>query len=485
MPSSASTPTDHPPRGQAGREVTAGDDRSPSEPGGRETAAGNDREPMHREAAARVVAEVADRLADPERVARIAGVPDNLMHYPGDPQPVWDPLQLSDGHPGVALLYAELAVTDPALRHRAHAHLSAGLAAGIRPVPQSLFGGMVALAYAGHTTAVGSGGYTAMLAGLDRHILDRARTRARADLDRSRAGEPAGAWSRYDVLAGTAGIGRYLLARHLAADGQEAREAAGAALTELLTSLVAVATADDITRHGSRLPAWWVTDGLDHGLPEHVNLGLAHGVPGPLALLALAWRAGVRVDRQDEAVERIMALLTRLRTDDEAGPRWPHLMSRERIEKEEPPERGRDSWCYGAAGAARAVHLAGTALDRPDWRADAEAALRGALTVASDASIRDSALCHGWAGLLQIALRTAEDTGDPELHATADRLAARVLDGFDPGSPFGFRYAHALAKRPLDRPGFLEGAAGIALALHTYATGRAPVTSWDSALMLS
>ncbi|WP_307847939.1 lanthionine synthetase C family protein [Streptomyces durocortorensis] len=485
MPSSASTPTDRDPREPAGGEATAGNDRSPSEPVGGEAAARTDREPAHREAAARVVAEVADRLADPERVARIAGAPDNLMHYPGDPQPVWDPLQLSDGHPGAALLYAELAVTYPALRHRSHAHLSAGLAAGIRPVPQSLFGGMAALAYAGHTTAVGSGGYTAMLAGLDRHILDRVRSRARADLERTRAGDPAGAWSRYDVLAGTAGIGRYLLARHLAAEGQEAREAAGAALTDVLTSLVAVATADDITRHGSRLPAWWVTEGLDHGLPEHVNLGLAHGVPGPLALLALAWRAGVRVDRQDEAVERIMALLTRLRTRDGAGPRWPHLMSRERIEKREPPERGRDSWCYGAAGAARAVHLAGTALDRPDWRADAEAALRGALTVASDESIRDSALCHGWAGLLQIVLRTAEDTHDPELHATADRLAARVLDGFDPGAPFGFRYAHALAKRPLDRPGFLEGAAGIALALHTYATGRAPVTSWDGALMLS
>lgn len=359
MPSSASTPTDRTPREQAGPETATWNSH---EPVGSEAASGNDREPAHRAAAARVVAEVADRLADPERVARIAGVPDNLMHYPGDPQPVWDPLQLSDGHPGVALLFAELAVTDPALRHRAHAHLSAGLAAGIRPVPQSLFGGMVALAYAGHTTAVGSGGYTAMLAGLDRHILDRVRTRARADLERTRAGDPAGAWSRYDVLAGTAGIGRYLLARHLAADGQEARQAAGAALTEVLTSLVAAATADDITRHGSRLPAWWVTDGLDHGLPEHVNLGLAHGVPGPLALLALAWRTGVRVDRQDEAVERIMALLTRLRTRDEAGPRWPHLMSRERIEK------GSRRSADGTPGATeRPVRPAPSTSPEPPW----------------------------------------------------------------------------------------------------------------------
>ncbi|WNF25608.1 lanthionine synthetase C family protein [Streptomyces sp. C11-1] len=441
--------------------------------------------PAHRTAAARVVAGIADRLAEPERVARIAGVPDNVMRYPGAPQPVWDPLLLNDGHPGVALLFAELAVGEPELRGRAHAHLSAALAAGIRLRPQSLFGGMVALAYAGHTAAVGSGGYATMLSGLDRHITEQARERAHADLERTRAGEPVGAWSRYDVLGGTAGIGRYLLARHEAADGQAARETAGAALTEVLTSLVAAATADDVTRHGTRLSAWWVTDGLEHGLVEHVNFGLAHGVTGPLALLSTAWRAGVRVDRQDEAIERIMALLSSRRMADAHGPRWPHLVNLAHIESGEGPERGRDSWCYGAAGAARAVHLAGLALDRADWRADAHAALRGALDAASEELIRDSALCHGWAGLLQIVLRMAHDSAGEDYRADADRLAARVVDGFDPEAPFGFRYAHVLAARELDRPGFLEGAAGIALALHTYATGNAPATPWDGALLLS
>ncbi|WP_369165871.1 lanthionine synthetase C family protein [Streptomyces sp. AFD10] len=472
MPSRAPTPTDRPPHGGGRGQADFRDDRPPHEP-------------AHRQAAADVVAEVAERLADPGRVARIAGAPDNLMHYPGDPQPVWDPLQLSDGHPGVALLHAELATGDTAARERAHAHLSAALASGIRLLPQSLFGGMVALAYAGHTAALGSGGYTTLLTGLDRHILDQARTRARADLERFRAGEPAGAWARYDVLGGTAGIGRYLLARHRVAESREEREAAGTALTEVLTSLVAAATADDIVRHGTRLPAWWITDGLDHGLSEHVNLGLAHGVSGPLALLSTAWLAGVRVDRQDEAVERTVALLARLATTDEAGPRWPHLMTRERIAAADPPERGRDSWCYGAAGTARAVHLAAAALDRPDWRAEARAALLGALTAAGDDLIRDSALCHGWSGLLQIVLRTAHDTADPALHTAADRLALRTLEGFDPKAPFGYRYAHALARRPLDRPGFLEGAAGIALALHMYATGKPPVTSWDGALLLT
>ncbi|MDP4511778.1 lanthionine synthetase C family protein [Nonomuraea turcica] len=444
-----------------------------------------DQVPAHRQAAAGIVAEIADRLAEPDRVAEIAGAPDNLMRYPGNPQPVWDPLLLSDGHPGVALLFAELAAQMPELRGHAHAHLSAALGRGIRLLPQSLFNGMVALALAGHNAATAFGGYATMLEGLDRHITDQVRQRARADRERLRAREPVGTWNRYDVLGGTAGIGRYLLARYESAAEPAARQAAGLALTDVLESLVAAATADDIARHGTRLPAWWITEGLEHGLAEHVNFGLAHGVCGPLALLSLAWRAGLRVERQDEAIEQIMALLSRWRTTDEAGPRWPHLISLAHIESGEPPERGRDSWCYGAAGAARAVYLAGAALDRADWRADAHAALRGALSAASDELIHDSALCHGWAGLLQIVLRMAHDSADPGYHAAADELAVRVIHGYDPQAPFGFRYRHSLAARDLDRPGFLEGAAGIALALHTYAMENIPMTSWDSALLLS
>ncbi|MFJ9855388.1 hypothetical protein [Streptomyces sp. NPDC101150] len=75
-------------------------------------------------------------------------------------------------------------------------------------------------------------------------------------------------------------------------------------------------------------------------------------------------------------------------------------------------------------------------------------------------------------------------------------LAAPVLDAHDPALRCGFRYrrpgyqeghrdgrstGRALAPH---RAGFLGGAAGVALALHTYATGRAPEARWDAALLL-
>ncbi|MEX3106246.1 MULTISPECIES: lanthionine synthetase C family protein [unclassified Streptomyces] len=412
-----------------------------------------------REAAARIAAEIADRLTDPEQVAAVASAPDNLMRYPGDPQPVWHPQSLSDGHPALALLHTEL--HRPAAQ--THAHLSAALAAGLRLRPQALYSGMTALAFAAQAAAGTYGGYTTLLAGLDRHIVDQARRRAHADLERLRAGRSVGAWTTYDVLAGTTGTGRYLLAR----------DSESPALAEILDSLVAAATAEN---------GWWITEGLDHGLPEHLNLGLAHGISGPLALLALAWRAGVRVERHAEAIERITALLTRWRTADGY---WPHLITRAHLEGRELPACGRDSWCYGTAGTARAVHLAGLALGRADWCADALASLYGAVRAASDDRTVDSALCHGWAGLLQITLRMAHDSGDPGLPDLADALAARVIAGYTPEAPFGYRYTHHLAARPLDRPGLLEGAAGIALALHTYASGAVPATSWDGALLLA
>jgi hypothetical protein len=92
-------------------------------------------------------------------------------------------------------------------------------------------------------------------------------------------------------------------------------------------------------------------------------------------------------------------------------------------------------------------------------------------------NLYDQSLCHGRAGLLHLAL----GVDDP----AAGGVAERVLAAFDPAMPFGFTSQHPRAARPLDRPGFLEGTAGIALVLHEYATGRPPRTGWDAALLLS
>lgn len=428
---------------------------------------------------AQIVDAIAHKLADPHDVTLAGSRPGSALYLRTGDRTPWQPIGLADAHPGVALLFTELGTTDPDQRTHVQAHLAAGLAAEVMAPLPALYGGTVALAFAAHAAALAFGGYWTLLSQLDRAIIEQALQRAGTDRARVARGRPIGDWCGYDVISGGAGFGRYLLARYqLTADATVCD-----ALGEVLATLVEVALAEDVLVEGRRVPAWWVMHDVAAGGVRgsgHLNLGLAHGIGGPLALLALAWTAGVRVDGQEEAMRRIVALLDELRQEDLAGPYWPHWVT---LDPDAESPRLRGVWSDGAAGLARAIFLAGVALDEKEWQDTAHAALRGALLVIRDDTIHDFALCAGWAGLLQITWRMAYDTGDPLYVKAADRLATRIHEGFDPDAMFGFRYTGT--PETTDRPGLLEGAAGIALALHCHATGEPPATNWDAALLIN
>ena len=449
----------------------------------RSSAPGEEQAELRRERARQIVRATATRLADPVRVAAVSQAPGNVLPRPsGEPLPVWSALGLGDAHPAVSLLFSELAVHDPGQQEAAYRHLSAAVSAGIGRTPLLLHGGMMSLAFAGHMASAGAGGYRAMLSRLDEQIVLRASERFDADLARQRAGEPVGSHDTYDVISGAAGIGRYVLGRYTATGDPALADA----LTAALRVLVSVALAAPVVIEGQRLPAWWAWDSVGGGVRGHLNLGVAHGVAGPLALLALATAAGVRVDGQDEAIERIVALLLRWRDDDDAGPYWPRWITAQNYRDRAPnTRRGRDVWCYGSAGVARAIYLAGIVLGRDDWQGIAHAALDAALTTASEPVITDDGLCHGWSGLLYLACRMWFDTGRAAYLAAADVLAGRVMSGYDASQPFGFSVRPGQANHVLHRAGFLDGAAGIALGLSAYANAAAPATPWDSALLLT
>ena len=66
-----------------------------------------------------------------------------------------------------------------------------------------------------------------------------------------------------------------------------------------------------VTVHGRNLPGWWspVSPGgrVDAAFPGgHANTGMAHGITGPLTLLAAALRRGIAVEGHIEAIERIL-----------------------------------------------------------------------------------------------------------------------------------------------------------------------------------
>ncbi|MGW4383415.1 lanthionine synthetase C family protein [Kitasatospora sp. NPDC004531] len=382
------------------------------------------------------------------------GVFDDERHGPAH--------SLGTGRVGAALALAVLADggADAALRRTAHAHLVAAARSPGAMRPGGLYSGAAALACAAHTMAR-PGEYRSLLDGL----MPRVREAAAARTAALRAELAAGAGlcaHTFDAVTGAAGLGRLLLAR----------EPDGPALAELLAAVVELAApSGDV-----RLPRWWTAGGpgLSGADPEyprgHLNLGLAHGIPGPLALLAAARLRGVRVPGQDEAVATLASWLAARRV----GHHWPMAL---RVEDEEsgrpptdPPTRA--AWCYGTPGAARALFLAGTALGCPDWQHDAVAALAGTLREPADWHLEGPGLCHGTGGLLLITRRMAQDSGAPELAAHLPALAATVTRELDT----------ALGARP--EPGLLDGVAGAALALHTCTTPVPDGSAWDAFLLL-
>jgi hypothetical protein len=92
---------------------------------------------------------------------------------------------------------------------------------------------------------------------------------------------------------------------------------------------------------------------------------MAHGIAGPLALLALSQLAGWSVAGQDQAIREAAHWLLRWRTKNIAI--WPPHITGEELDSDiAAPIAGRsDAWCYGIPGISRALTLAGQAIADP------------------------------------------------------------------------------------------------------------------------
>ncbi len=444
-----------------------------------------------RASAAEVTGELAERLRDPDSV--ISATEANGPHAGIQGTPPWAPTSLSYGYPALALLYTEFGYTDPRHRGTAHEYLQRS-AACTRDVPvQGPFGGLGALASVVRA-ASGHGDYAAILARLDTHMIAYANRLVAQQSSLRDSGQPTYP-AAVDVVSGLTGMGRYLLHRRRSDERPGEQDGEGDCESALRATLGCLASLrQSLVIKGVEVPGWWYraephATAAGEFANGRVDLGIAHGIPGPLTLLSLAWRDGVRVPGQAEAIEVMAEWLLRWQEEDDAGPYWVPRMSLPYYTdpgSHPVPEPARASWCYGALGTARALDLAGQALGRPSWTEAGVENVRAMVRRPTDHwGVVNDALCHGWASVLYpLSLLDAEHP-QAGLAEAADDVAERLLRHFEPAAPFGYRYFRPSAGRYFDLPGFLDGAAGIALALHAYATRRAPASGWDTILLLN
>jgi hypothetical protein len=406
-------------------------------------------------AALAVAAEVAARVADPDRVARAVAAAAGQTAHPASVH--WRGHAVGQGHAGLALLFGALDQHRPGqgwdrTAHR-HLELATRAAEALPRPPSGLFAGLAGLGLAASCLSAGGRRYRRLLAGVDRALAARVPALAAAV---GRAGGHA--VHELDLISGLTGVGAYLLLRR-------ARAGPAAALRVLLGSLVEVTGADPGGPRWRTPPAHLAPDERARYPAGYLNCGLAHGIPGPLAVLALALRAGVDLPGVGPAVARTADWLAAHRADGPAGPDWPNAVPLPDPGGPGLVAPGRAAWCYGGAGVAASLRLAGEALGSARHRDLAAAALSAALARSGRApGTHSPTFCHGQAGLLAITATFARATGDPGFRRTAAAMATELLDRFDPAAPLGYRDLEA-GGRPVDQPGLLTGAPGVALAL--------------------
>jgi lantibiotic modifying enzyme len=373
------------------------------------------------------------------------------------------------GAAGIALFlhYWAAAVQDELAFERAEALLDwSALALTTLPLGPSLYSGFSGVAWT--------------IAHLEREGLSPKAT----DLDEIDAAllqhiEPSGRQVSYDLITGLVGCGVYFLERlpsPAALAGLERVVCTLASMAEPATDGLCWVTPPEL------LPTWQAVLFPD----GKYDLGMAHGVAGIIALLAGALRAGVATEQVRELLDGGIRWLFRQQLSGKVPARFPSLVARGRGPA---PEPSRMAWCYGDPGVAAALLLAADAAGNAALSASAIDLLRtSAVRNRKETGVEDAPLCHGSAGLAHLFHRTFRLTGDPVLaevagdwlgvalhqrHGTVGIAGFASLDAIDPGGPLRWR----------SHPGFLQGAAGIGLALISAITSTVP--AWDRLLLLS
>ncbi len=283
-----------------------------------------------------------------------------------------------------------------------------------------------------------------------------------------------GSWpGDYDLISGLVGLGVYGLEALPGPGGQQIVER----VVQLLADK-AQREADGICWFtGPELLPPWQREQAPEG---YYNLGLAHGIPGIVALLGGACAAGLAGELAPKLLEGAVSWLLARRISVEQG--WTYWLTNSNR-----GEQARAAWCYGDPGVAVALWFAAQAVDRDDWAKEAlEAARRCSRRPPETVGIHDAGLCHGAAGLGHIYNRLHQSSGCEELGQAARFWFEKTLSmrrngqdvagfpEFRPGDEEG--EWHAV-------PGLLTGACGVALALHAAASDTAP--DWDRLLLTS
>jgi lantibiotic biosynthesis protein len=259
-----------------------------------------------------------------------------------------------------------------------------------------------------------------------------------------------------DLMDGLGGIGIYTLET-------PQKPSAPSWLHQILTQLKEKGETSDLgIAWGSPAPAIKKLFGIESPAPLY-NLGMAHGLPGSISILADICQSNLALPDARLLLEKSVQWLLSARLKGEAESVFPSFVV---LGVSAPPATL--AWCYGDTGIAIALLKASAALGNEELELIAlETGLRAAKRFGNHKS--GHGLCHGTIGLAHMFNRLYHYTGRTEFKDAAEAYYLETLAGAKEGGEFaGFRAKIIdtdFKEVSVFDIGFLSGISGIGLAL--------------------
>lgn len=407
------------------------------------------------------------------------------------PQIIWNDLSLASGYPGILILCTLLEKKGYLTEGTAHLYVLEikNALENQGTYSLSLFSGFAGLCFAIDEASFGRTRYSSLLQTLqsyllshvDEHILDP----LRANIKKA---QPSSSFL-YDLISGVCGIGRYAL--------ENLNSPSFVELSEQITKIL-IQLSLPITIESKRIPGWYLlpTDVLNQDKFKthpngNFNLGLAHGVTGILSYLAIAYLKGIKLEGQEEAIERLSLWIKSKSFSHQGGVNWPYAVSlEEELEgKQMDYKIVKAGWCYGVPGIARSLYFAGKALKDGELKSFAMHSMIQLLSKPPEAwRLPGPCLCHGMAGLVAVTEAMSQEEEGKELQPKVMELKHLLMNHYEPDSIWGFRDVESKIDQNGDhyfdkvhKIDFLEGATGIFL---TLLPEKEKTSKWHLPLMI-
>lgn len=333
-----------------------------------------------------------------------------IAMYQNDGTSKFNPLSLSHGYPGLIMLFAEMDRLQPGERwdHVTHAYIKQLKVileqTGINNDP-SLYNGLSGINFSIILASNNGKRYSSIIKKLEASLYDFGTEylyKIKEINKQLKYGTPE---YGYDLITGLTGIGAYIL---------KSKNSNLIGLLENILSffielsLNGVSNEKGVCSFLSSPEAFIIEEDKKNYPYGCLNLGMSHGISGPLALLSLSYIQGVRLDNQLDSIITLASEFTNTLSVDKNGYFVKRMVDTKGLTnnfKTGNNERY-DAWCYGGFGVAGALALAYEATRDSGIKETALKVIGGLLkSPVKEWNIHSPMICHGYSGNLQVINR--------------------------------------------------------------------------------